>query len=131
MYLLNHILVELKVESRVDLSQDKVYILRIREVAEQAEIELSSTAQTEVNLPYITSDATGAKHINLGLGAVSSSPCSLANSMIGPCENALSNAGLEPNKIDEIVLVGKMSHMRKVIEAEGLPSDGNSLRIST
>jgi molecular chaperone DnaK len=117
-YLLNHILNDFKKESGIDLSQDKMAIQRIREAAEKAKIELSSTTQTEVNLPFITADASGPKHINTKL--LRSQFETLVNPLIqktvDPCKKALSDAGVKANEIDEVILVGGMSRMPKVID---------------
>ncbi|KAG1737896.1 heat shock protein [Suillus paluster] len=116
--LLNHILAEFKKESGIDLSQDRIAIQRIRETAEKAKIELSSTTQTEINLPYITADASGPKHINMKLGRVQLENLveSLIKRTIEPCRKALSDAGVKASEIDEVILVGGMTRMPKVTE---------------
>jgi molecular chaperone DnaK len=114
--LLNHILAEFKKESGIDLSQDRIAIQRIRETAEKAKIELSSTTQTEINLPYITADASGPKHINMRLGRVQLENLvePLIKRTIEPCKKALSDAGVKASEIDEVILVGGMTRMPKV-----------------
>ncbi|KAG0708612.1 heat shock protein [Suillus ampliporus] len=116
--LLNHILAEFKKESGIDLSQDRIAIQRIRETAEKAKIELSSTTQTEINLPYITADASGPKHINMKLGRVQLENLvePLIKRTIDPCKKALSDAGVKASEIDEVILVGGMTRMPKVSE---------------
>lgn len=116
--LLNHILAEFKKESGIDLSQDRIAIQRIRETAEKAKIELSSTTQTEINLPYITADASGPKHINMKLGRVQLENLveSLIKRTIDPCKKALSDAAVKASEIDEVILVGGMTRMPKVSE---------------
>ncbi|KAG1746360.1 heat shock protein 70 family [Suillus lakei] len=114
--LLNHILAEFKKESGIDLSQDRIAIQRIRETAEKAKIELSSTTQTEINLPYITADASGPKHINMKLGRVQLENLvePLIKRTVDPCKKALSDAGVKASEIDEVILVGGMTRMPKV-----------------
>ncbi|KAG2366202.1 heat shock protein [Suillus spraguei] len=114
--LLNNILAEFKKESGIDLSQDRIAIQRIRETAEKAKIELSSTTQTEINLPYITADASGPKHINMRLGRVQLENLveSLIKRTVDPCKKALSDAGVKASEIDEVILVGGMTRMPKV-----------------
>ena len=102
----------------LDLSKDRMAIQRIREACEKAKIELSSTVQTEINLPYITADATGPKHINLKLtrakyeGLVND----LVQRTVGPCEKAMKDAGISQRQIGDVILVGGMSRMPKVVE---------------
>lgn len=116
--LVQHILNEFKKENGIDLSKDRMAIQRIREAAEKAKIELSSTTQTEVNLPFITADASGPKHINTKLlrsqfeGLVGG----LIERTVAPCKKALSDAGVNASEINEVILVGGMSRMPKVIE---------------
>ncbi|KAI6044552.1 heat shock protein [Pisolithus marmoratus] len=116
--LVSHILNEFKKESSIDLSQDRMAIQRIREAAEKAKIELSSTTQTEINLPFITADATGPKHINLKLSRVQfetlTSP--LIQRTVDPCKKALSDAGVKSSEVNEVILVGGMTRMPKVGE---------------
>lgn len=116
--LLNHIVEEFKKESGLDVSKDRMAIQRIREAAEKAKIELSSTSQTEISLPFITADASGPKHINMKLGRAKFeqlvSP--LISKTVDPCKKALSDAGVKPSEIEEVILVGGMSRMPRVIE---------------
>lgn len=116
--LLNHIVAEFKKESGIDLSQDRMAIQRIREAAEKAKIELSSTSQTELNLPFITADSSGPKHINMKLGRVQLENLvePLIKRTIDPCKKALSDAGVKASEIDEVILVGGMTRMPKVSE---------------
>jgi molecular chaperone DnaK len=116
--LVNHILNEFKKESGIDLNGDKMAIQRIREAAEKAKIELSSTAQTEIHLPYITSDAHGARHVNLRLmrSQFEALVQPLVQRTVDPCKKALADAGVKPSEIDEIILVGGMTRMPKVVD---------------
>jgi len=116
--LVNHIVAEFKKESGLDLSKDRMAIQRIREAAEKAKIELSSTAQTDINLPYITADAGGPKHINLKFtrSKLEELVGGLINKTVEPCKKALSDAGMKASEIEEVILVGGMSRMPKVIE---------------
>jgi len=116
--LLNHIVEEFKKESGIDVSKDRMAIQRIREAAEKAKIELSSTAQTEISLPFITADASGPKHINLKLGRSKFEQLvgPLIAKTVDPCKKALSDAGVKPSEIEEVILVGGMSRMPRVID---------------
>ncbi|KAK4684946.1 molecular chaperone DnaK, partial [Tremellales sp. Uapishka_1] len=116
--LVNYILDEFKKESGVDLSKDKMAIQRIREAAERAKIELSSTAQTDISLPYITATAEGPKHINttLSRSKFESIVKTLVDKTVEPCKKALSDAAVKPSEINEVILVGGMSRMPKVVE---------------
>ncbi|GAA5928295.1 Hsp70 family protein [Sporobolomyces koalae] len=116
--LVNHIVAEFKKESGLDLSKDRMAIQRIREAAEKAKIELSSTAQTDINLPYITADASGPKHINLKMtrSQLESLVSGLITKTVEPCKKALADAGMKASEIEEVILVGGMSRMPKVIE---------------
>jgi molecular chaperone DnaK len=109
---------EFKKEQSIDLRQDKLALQRLKEAAEKAKIELSSTAQTEVNLPFITADASGPKHLNVKLtrAKLESLVEDLVNRTIEPCKAALKDAGLQADQIDEVVLVGGMTRMPKIIE---------------
>ena len=113
-YLLN----EFKKESGIDLKSDKLALQRLKEAAEKAKIELSSAAQTEINLPFITADKTGPKHINLKMTRAKLEALveDLISRTIPPCKTALKDAGLSPSDISEVVLVGGMTRMPKVIE---------------
>ena len=110
---------EFKKEQGVDLSKDPMALQRLKEAAEKAKIELSSLMETEINLPYITADATGPKHLNVKLSRSKLEQLvdDLIQRTIKPCENALQDAGLKASDIHEVILVGGMSRMPKVIEA--------------
>ncbi|KAG6840752.1 hypothetical protein C0991_004602 [Blastosporella zonata] len=116
--LVEYLLAEFKKETGVDLKGDRMAIQRVREAAEKAKIELSSTAQTEVNLPFITADASGPKHINskLNRSQFEALVDPLVRRTVDPCKKALSDAGVKPSEIDEVILVGGMSRMPKVID---------------
>ncbi len=109
---------EFERESGVDITQDPLAMQRLKEAAEKAKIELSSSQQTEVNLPYITADSTGPKHLNIKLTRAKLE--SLVNELIertmGPCKIALNDAGLKVNEIDDVILVGGQTRMPKVQE---------------
>jgi molecular chaperone DnaK len=111
------ILAEFKKESGVDLSQDKIAIQRLKEAAEKAKIELSSATETEINLPFITADATGPKHLLLKLSRakLESLVSVLIDKTVKPCEQALKDAKISKSEIDEVVLVGGMTRMPAVI----------------
>ncbi|EPQ55171.1 heat shock protein 70 [Gloeophyllum trabeum ATCC 11539] len=116
--LVNHILNEFKKETGTDLSQDRMAIQRIREAAEKAKIELSSTSQTEINLPFITADASGPKHINHKLlrSQFESLVAPLVQRTIDPCKKALADAGVKASDINEVILVGGMTRMPRVVD---------------
>jgi molecular chaperone DnaK len=109
---------EFKREQGIDLTKDKLALQRLKEAAEKAKIELSSAAQTEINLPYITADATGPKHLALKLSRAKyeSLVDDLVQKTVEPCKKALKDAGLSAGQIDEVVLVGGMTRMPKVQE---------------
>ncbi|MFM8186782.1 MAG: molecular chaperone DnaK, partial [Alphaproteobacteria bacterium] len=109
---------EFKRDNGVDLSKDPLALQRLKEASEKAKIELSSTLETEINLPYITADSSGPKHLNLKLSRAKLEQLvdDLVQKTIKPCENALQDAGLNPSEIDEVILVGGMTRMPKVIE---------------
>jgi len=109
---------EFKKESGVDLSRDPLALQRLKEASEKAKIELSSTSETEINLPYITADASGPKHLNVKLSRAKLEQLvdDLIERTVKPCENALQDAGLKASDIDEVILVGGMTRMPKVIE---------------
>ena len=109
---------EFKKEQGIDLRQDKLALQRLKEAAEKAKIELSSTAQTDVNLPFITADQTGPKHLNIKLtrAKLESLVDDLISRTVEPCKAALRDAGLKPSDIDEVILVGGMTRMPKVID---------------
>ena len=105
-------------ESGVDITSDPLAMQRLKEAAEKAKIELSSQQQTEVNLPYITADAAGPKHLNIKLtrAKLESLVEELVKRTIGPCQIALKDAGLKVNEIDDVILVGGQTRMPKVFE---------------
>lgn len=116
--LLEFLVSEFKRTERIDLSQDKLALQRLRESAEKAKIELSSTSQTEINLPFITADASGAKHLNITL--TRSKFETLVNHLIertkAPCKNCLKDANITIKDVDEVLLVGGMTRVPKVQE---------------
>ena len=116
--ILEYIASEFKKENSIDLTQDKLALQRLKEAAEKAKIELSSTPQTEINLPFITADQSGPKHLNIKVtrSKLETLVDDLVQKTIGPCEAALKDAGMSAGEIDEIVLVGGMTRMPKVIE---------------
>jgi len=118
MRILKYLTEEFKKDNGVDLSKDPLALQRLKESAEKAKIELSSTLETEINLPYITADASGPKHLNVKLSRAKLEQLvdDLIDRTIKPCENALQDAGLKASDIDEVVLVGGMTRMPKVIE---------------
>jgi molecular chaperone DnaK len=118
MRLVEYLADEFKREQGIDLKKDKLALQRLKEAAEKAKIELSSAAQTEINLPYITADASGPKHLALKLSRAKfeSLVDDLIQKTIEPCKKALKDAGLTAGEIDEVVLVGGMTRMPKVQE---------------
>jgi len=118
MRLVDYLANEFKKESGIDLRSDKLALQRLKEAAEKAKIELSSTTQTEINLPFITADKTGPKHLTMKLtrAKLESLVDDLIQKTVGPCQNALKDAGLKAAEIDEVVLVGGMTRMPKVVE---------------
>jgi molecular chaperone DnaK len=118
MRILEFLCEEFKKDNSVDLSKDPSALQRLKEAAEKAKIELSSTLETEINLPYITADATGPKHLNVKLTRAKLEQLvdDLVARTIKPCENAIKDAGLKASDIDEVILVGGMTRMPKVIE---------------
>jgi molecular chaperone DnaK len=116
--LLRYLVEELKQSQGVDVSNDRMALQRIREAAEKAKIELSSTLQTEVNLPFITADASGPKHLQLKLTRTKfeSLVKALIDRTIEPCKKAIKDAGVALKDINEVILVGGMSRVPKVIE---------------
>ena len=117
--IIEYLVQEFERESGVDISKDPLAMQRLKEAAEKAKIELSSNQQTEVNLPYITADSTGPKHLNIKLTRAKLE--SLVESLIGrtiePCKIALKDAGLKVSDIDDVILVGGQTRMPKVQEA--------------
>jgi molecular chaperone DnaK len=117
--LINYLVDEFKKDSGIDIKQDSLALQRIKEAAEKAKIELSSALQTEVNLPYVTADASGPKHLNVKVtrAKLESLVDDLIKSTIAPCEQALKDSGLSKGDIDEVILVGGQTRMPKVQEA--------------
>ncbi|GAV54893.1 hypothetical protein ZYGR_0AS02160 [Zygosaccharomyces rouxii] len=117
-YLLKEIVSRFKQESGIDLSGDRMAIQRIREAAEKAKIELSSTIATEVNLPFITADQTGPKHINMKFTRAQFETLTepLVKKTVDPVKKALKDASLSTSDISDVILVGGMSRMPKVME---------------
>ncbi len=113
-YLIN----EFKKDNGIDLKSDKLALQRLKEAAEKAKIELSSAEQTDINLPFITADKTGPKHINLKMTRAKLEALveDLIAKTMPPCKTALKDAGISANEIDEVVMVGGMTRMPKVIE---------------
>ncbi|HUF88304.1 MAG TPA: molecular chaperone DnaK [Thermohalobaculum sp.] len=118
MRLVGYLADEFKKEQGVDLRNDKLALQRLKEAAEKAKIELSAGTQTEINLPYITADASGPKHLTMKLSRAKyeSLVDDLIQRTVGPCKNALKDAGIGAGDIDEVILVGGMTRMPKVIE---------------
>ena len=116
--LVNYLADEFKKDQAVDLLKDKLALQRLKEAAEKAKIELSSTTQTEINLPFITADQSGPKHLNIKLtrAKFETLVADLIEKTITPCQKALKDAGLKAGEIDEVVMVGGMSRMPKVLE---------------
>ncbi len=116
--IVEYLLSEFKKENGIDLKSDKLALQRLKEAAEKAKIELSSAAQTEINLPFITADKTGPKHINLKMTRAKLEALveDLIAKTLPPCKIALKDAGLSTSEINEIILVGGMTRMPKVIE---------------
>lgn len=109
---------EFKKEQSIDLRKDKLALQRLKEAAEKAKIELSNSVQTDINLPFITADASGPKHLNLKLtrAKLESLVDDLVQRTIDPCKAALRDAGLQASQVDEVILVGGMTRMPKIIE---------------
>ncbi|MCG8562592.1 MAG: molecular chaperone DnaK, partial [Hyphomicrobiales bacterium] len=118
MRLVDYLADEFKKESGINLRDDKLALQRLKEAAEKAKIELSSASQTEINLPFITADQSGPKHLTMKLtrAKLESLVDDLIQKTVGPCDSALKDAGLKAAEIDEVVLVGGMTRMPKVIE---------------
>jgi len=116
--IIDFIITEFKKEQGVDLSKDVLALQRLKEAAEKAKIELSSSAQTDINLPYITADASGPKHLNIKLtrSKLESLVEALIERTIAPCRTALKDAGVSIGDINDVILVGGMTRMPKVQE---------------
>jgi len=115
--IVDYLVGEFKKDNGIDLKTDKLALQRLKEAAEKAKIELSSAEQTDVNLPFITADKTGPKHINLKMTRAKLEALveDLITRTLPPCKTALKDAGLTANEIDEIVMVGGMTRMPKVL----------------
>jgi len=107
---------EFKRESGIDLRKDKMALQRLKEAAEKAKHELSSTTETDINLPFVTADATGPKHLNMKLtrSKLEALVADLIEKMVAPCETCIKDAGISKSKIDEVLLVGGMTRMPRV-----------------
>ncbi|TXH04045.1 MAG: molecular chaperone DnaK [Nevskiaceae bacterium] len=118
MRVIDYIATEFKKESGIDLKKDPLALQRLKEAAEKAKIELSSTTQTDINLPYVTADASGPKHLNMKLtrSKLESLVEDLIEKTAGPCKTALKDAGLNASEIQEVILVGGQTRMPKVQE---------------
>ncbi|WP_207455700.1 molecular chaperone DnaK [Azospirillum sp. SYSU D00513] len=116
--IIDYLAEEFQKEQGIDLRKDRLALQRLKEAAEKAKIELSSSMQTEVNLPFITADQSGPKHLNVKLtrAKLEAIVDELVQRTIGPCQAALKDAGLKASEIDEVILVGGMTRMPKVIE---------------
>jgi molecular chaperone DnaK len=115
--IVDYLVSEFKKDNGIDLKSDKLALQRLKEAAEKAKIELSSAEQTDINLPFITADKTGPKHINLKMTRAKLEALveDLISRTMPPCKTALKDAGISANEIDEIVMVGGMTRMPKVI----------------
>lgn len=113
-----YIISEFKRDQGIDLSKDKMALQRLKEAAEKAKIELSTLQETEINLPYISADATGPKHLNMKLtrAKLESLIADIFERLLKPCKQALTDAKLNPSQIDEVILVGGSTRMPKVTE---------------
>lgn len=116
--IMDYLAEEFKKEQGIDLRNDKLALQRLKEAAEKAKIELSSAMETEVNLPFVTADASGPKHLSIKLtrAKLEAIVDDLIKKTIQPCENALKDAGYSKDKIKEVILVGGMTRMPKIIE---------------
>jgi len=117
--IIDYLAKEFQKESGVDIRRDPLAMQRLKEASEKAKIELSSKQQTEVNLPYITADASGPKHLNINLtrAKLESLVEDLIDKTMAPCKTALSDAGLKVSEVDDVILVGGQTRMPKVQEA--------------
>jgi molecular chaperone DnaK len=116
--IINYLANEFKKDNGIDLRQDKLALQRLKEAGEKAKIELSSSTETEVNLPFITADQSGPKHLTIKLSRAKLEAIigDLLNKSLKPCELALKDAGLKASDIDDVILVGGMTRMPKVVE---------------
>ncbi len=118
MRVLDYLADEFKKENGIDLRRDKLALQRLKEAAEKAKVELSSTTQTEINLPFITADQSGPKHLTMKLtrAKLEALVDDLVQRTVEPCKQALKDAGLSAGEVDDVVLVGGMTRMPRVIE---------------
>jgi molecular chaperone DnaK len=116
--LIDYLADEFRKDQGIDIRKDKMALQRLKEAAEKAKMELSSSLQTDVNLPFITADASGPKHLNIKItrAKLESLVADLLDNLEGPCRTALKDAGYTPDNIDEIILVGGMTRMPAVVE---------------
>ena len=116
--IVDYLVTEFKKDTGIDISNDSLAMQRIKEAAEKAKCELSSTAQTDINLPFLTADKTGPKHLNVKMNRakLESLVETLIERTLAPCKTALKDSGLSANEISEVILVGGMTRMPKVIE---------------
>ncbi|MBI2026238.1 MAG: molecular chaperone DnaK [Deltaproteobacteria bacterium] len=116
--IIDYLVSEFKKDQGINLSSDKMAIQRLKEAAEKAKIELSSSMETEINLPFITADQSGPKHLNIKFtrSKLESLVADLIERVVGPCETAIKDSGLSKSDLHEVILVGGMTRMPKVIE---------------
>ena len=116
--IVNYLIDEFKKDNGIDLRSDKLALQRLKEAAEKAKVELSSATQTEINLPFITADKTGPKHVNLKFtrAKLEALVSSLVERTLEPCKTALADSGFSAAEINEVVLVGGMTRMPKIVE---------------
>ncbi|MDR2861251.1 MAG: molecular chaperone DnaK [Syntrophobacterales bacterium] len=114
--LIGYLVTEFKKDQGIDIRSDKMALQRLKEAAEKAKMELSSSLETDINLPFITADASGPKHMNIKLtrAKLEALVSDLIDKLEGPCKTALKDANLSPNEIDEVILVGGMTRMPRV-----------------
>jgi molecular chaperone DnaK len=117
-YIIDYLAAEFKKENGIDLRKDKLALQRLKEAGEKAKIELSSAVETDVNLPFVTADQSGPKHLNMKLtrAKLEALVDELVKRTIEPCKKALKDAGLKASEIDEVILVGGMTRMPKISE---------------
>ena len=113
---MDYLVAEFKKDQGIDLRNDKMALQRLKEAAEKAKMELSTTMETDINLPFITADASGPKHMNMKLSRakLESLVEELINKVVGPCQTAIKDAGMSAKDIDEVILVGGMTRMPRV-----------------
>ena len=113
---MDYLVAEFKKDQGIDLRSDKMALQRLKEAAEKAKMELSTTMETDINLPFVTADASGPKHMNIKLtrAKLESLVEELINKVVGPCQTAIKDANLSTKDIDEVILVGGMTRMPRV-----------------